>query len=104
MREGAPEGALVARIGGEEFALLAGTGVELSGETVLARVRAERMPFDLTVTISLGSCGGPLGTEIEWKTLYRQALRERAWWQARPVPALTMLGVILDIVQRRLPA
>ena len=31
------------------------------------------MPFDVTVTASIGACTGPLETEIDWKRLYRQA-------------------------------
>ena len=31
------------------------------------------MPFDLTVTASLGTCAGVLASEADWKRLYRDA-------------------------------
>ena len=75
LRAAVPEGALVARIGGEEFAVVAQTGTGLEPEHLLARLRAERMPFDLTITASIGGCAGPLLTEPDWKRLYRSADR-----------------------------
>lgn len=71
LRAAAPPGALIARVGGEEFALLGPP--PLPSEAVLARVRAERMPFDRRVTISLGICTGPLADEADWNGLYRRA-------------------------------
>ncbi len=73
LRAAVPEGALVARIGGEEFAVIAGDGAGLDPDRILARLRAERMPFDLTITASIGGCTGPLATESDWKHLYRSA-------------------------------
>ncbi|MBN8840313.1 MAG: diguanylate cyclase [Sphingomonadales bacterium] len=73
LRAAAPPDALVARLGGEEFALLVpDRGHDLAGD-VLARVRTERMPFDISVTVSLGTCCGPITSEDDWKTLYRHA-------------------------------
>lgn len=73
LRAAAPPDALIARLGGEEFALLVPDyGQDLAGE-VLARVRSERMPFDIRVTVSLGTCIGPIASEQNWKTLYRDA-------------------------------
>ena len=81
LRAVAPAGALVARIGGEEFAIVADASAGLEPETILARLRAERMPFDLTVTASIGMCVGPLVTETDWKLLYR--LADRALFDAK---------------------
>ncbi|HVI99147.1 MAG TPA: diguanylate cyclase [Sphingomonas sp.] len=75
LRQAVPEGALVARIGGEEFAIVSDTGMGPAPEAILARLRAERMPFDLAVTASIGGSVGPLATEPDWKQLYRAADR-----------------------------
>jgi diguanylate cyclase (GGDEF)-like protein len=73
--------ALVARLGGEEFALLLDHDARLDPGMVLARLRATPMPFDLRVTASLGACTGPLASEIDWKHLYRSA--DRALFDAK---------------------
>jgi PleD family two-component response regulator len=39
------------------------------------------MPFDLTVTASIGACTGPLVTEADWKAMYRRA--DRALFDAK---------------------
>ena len=72
---------LVARIGGEEFALLAHADAPIDARMVLDRLRMERMPFDLTVTASIGTCIGPLTRETDWKALYRCA--DRALFAAK---------------------
>lgn len=87
-----PAGALVARLGGEEFAVLAPDGATGLPDAILAAIRTTPMPFDLTVTASIGSGHGPLATEADWSRLYRaadQALmvakkagRDRARWTA----------------------
>jgi len=69
----APADALVARIGGEEFAILADAAVPLDPRAVLDTLRAQAMPFDVRVTASIGVCSGPLVTEPDWKALYRGA-------------------------------
>lgn len=81
LRASLPSDALVARIGGEEFAIVAPLACPLDANTILSRLRAERMPFDLAVTASIGSCTGPLKTEIDWKKLYRRA--DRALYEAK---------------------
>jgi diguanylate cyclase (GGDEF)-like protein len=81
LRAAAPPDALVARIGGEEFAMIMSSETRIAGEDVLVRLRAQRMPFDLTVTASVGMCNGPLGAEADWKRLYRQA--DRALYEAK---------------------
>ena len=81
LRAAVPAGALVARIGGEEFALLTNAGEPIDPDRILAKLRATRMPFDVQVTASIGSCTGPLTTEPEWKALYRGA--DKALFQAK---------------------
>ncbi|RYD52557.1 MAG: diguanylate cyclase [Sphingomonadales bacterium] len=73
LRTHVPAGALVARIGGEEFAILSSASEPIEPEALLARLRATRMPFDLKVTASIGACHGPLTSDVEWKALYRGA-------------------------------
>lgn len=73
LRTLAPDGALTARIGGEEFAVLCDVERPLDPNAVLARLRATRMPFDLRVTASIGTATGMLTTEPHWKSLYRLA-------------------------------
>ncbi|TPG43543.1 diguanylate cyclase [Sphingomonas koreensis] len=81
LRMAAPADALVARIGGEEFAIVAPAATGLEPDAILARLRAERMPFDLTVTASIGLCTGPLLSEAHWKLLYCTA--DRALFDAK---------------------
>jgi diguanylate cyclase (GGDEF)-like protein len=73
--------ALVARIGGEEFAVVTSSDRPIEPETILAGFRSGRMPFDLAVTASIGMCSGPLTRETDWKTLYRSA--DRALYEAK---------------------
>lgn len=81
LRASARADALVARIGGEEFAVVAAFDQRIDPDDLLARLRAERMPFDLSVTASVGECAGRLTTEIDWKALYRSA--DRALYEAK---------------------
>ena len=81
LRAAVPVGGLVARIGGEEFAIVVDASRPMLAEAVLDQLRAERMPFDITVTASIGTCTGPLAREVDWKTLYRQA--DRALFAAK---------------------
>lgn len=69
----APETALIARLGGEEFALLCNAAQPVDPDTILARLRATRMPYDLRVTASIGSAHGTMADERDWKSLYRAA-------------------------------
>lgn len=73
LRQSAPPNALIARMGGEEFALVCHASEAVAPDAVLERLRAARMPFDLTVTTSIGVCNGPLGDESDWKAMYRRA-------------------------------
>ncbi|WP_293873734.1 MULTISPECIES: diguanylate cyclase [unclassified Sphingomonas] len=81
LRAGAPPEALVARVGGEEFAILVPADRPLDAHAVLDRLRHERMPFDLTVTASIGTCIGPMTREVDWKAMYRCA--DRALFEAK---------------------
>jgi len=76
-----PEGALVARLGGEEFAILCGIGTIIDPEDMLTDLRRTRMPYDLMVTASIGSCIGPIASEADWKKLYGRA--DRALYEAK---------------------
>lgn len=71
--DAAPSDALVARIGGEEFAILVPEIDPQLCETLLAAVRTVAMPFDLRVTASLGSESGMVASESDWSRLYRGA-------------------------------
>ena len=62
--------ALVARIGGEEFAIVTGPGEPLDAEMVLTALRTARMPYDLAVTASIGLHRGALLRETDWKAMY----------------------------------
>jgi len=81
LRQAVPAGVLVARIGGEEFAIVAPAASGTEPEGILARLRAGRMPFDLKVTASIGACTGPLMKEADWQALYRGA--DRALFEAK---------------------
>ncbi|WP_375398774.1 diguanylate cyclase domain-containing protein [uncultured Sphingomonas sp.] len=81
LRQAMPAGALVARIGGEEFVCLCDAAEAMPASAVLDRLRGERMPFDVVVTSSIGVCTGPLVREVDWKMLYRQA--DRALFAAK---------------------
>jgi diguanylate cyclase (GGDEF)-like protein len=73
LRHWAPQGTLVARMGGEEFAILTAADAGVEPEQLLAKLRATRMPFDLKVTSSIGACTGPVASDVDWKALYRGA-------------------------------
>lgn len=73
LRTIAPAGALIARIGGEEFAIVTQMEQPIDANALLGRLRATRMPYDLRVTASIGAATGPLTTEADWKSLYRAA-------------------------------
>ncbi|WP_240502235.1 sensor domain-containing diguanylate cyclase [Sphingomonas panacis] len=73
LRQALPAGTLVARLGGEEFAVVIANHKDTLADDLLDRLRQARMPFDITVTASIGQCRGPLMREADWKALYRSA-------------------------------
>ncbi|RSV39883.1 diguanylate cyclase [Sphingomonas sp. ABOLE] len=73
LRHAAPDPVLIARMGGEEFALLTPSTQRIEPEALLASLRRVRMPFDLTITSSIGTCTGTLASDLDWKALYRCA-------------------------------
>ncbi|WP_164523504.1 diguanylate cyclase [Sphingomonas sp. S-NIH.Pt15_0812] len=81
LRTVAPANALVARLGGEEFALLMPAPAAMSPPAIHKALRSVRMPFDLTVTCSLGACTGPMVSERAWQAMYRAA--DRALYDAK---------------------
>ena len=81
LSEVVPADALVARIGGEEFAVVLAAHAAVEPENILAGLRAQRMPFDVTITASIGVCSGPLEREQDWKALYGCA--DRALFEAK---------------------
>jgi len=81
LRQSVPPEALVARIGGEEFAILTPIACAIEPREILARLRAGRMPYDVSVTASIGTCSGPLLRETDWKALY--ACADRALFEAK---------------------
>jgi len=81
LRNAVPADALVARIGGEEFAILVDAANAVAPDSVLDRLRSQRMPFDIAVTASIGACTGPLLDETDWKLLYNCA--DRALFAAK---------------------
>jgi diguanylate cyclase (GGDEF)-like protein len=68
-------GSLAVRMGGEEFALLLplASQAECPPDRVLDAIRDRPMPHGLAVTASLGFADGPVGSQDEWKRLYRLA-------------------------------
>lgn len=73
LRAMCPDTGLVTRFGGEEFALLHPIDCPLTADMLLAQLRETRMPCDLKITASVGSCIGPVKSERDWKALYRGA-------------------------------
>ena len=73
LRSEARETSLLARIGGEEFAIVTPLADTLDPDAFLAALRVERMPFDLNVTASIGICNGTLARESDWKSMYLAA-------------------------------
>lgn len=103
-----PPGTLAARIGGEEFALLADADHAPDAEVLLKRLRTATYPAGLKVTASLGLCSGLLQDEEDWRRLYReadQALfaaknggRDRACWAPElhvPTPPLPVIAPLV---------
>ena len=100
LRASVPPEALVARIGGEEFAIITPVAHAIEPEDILTRLRAGRMPYDLSVTASIGTCTGPLTKETDWKALYRCA--DRALYEAKSAGRDRVRGAAAPNRHRRL--
>jgi diguanylate cyclase (GGDEF)-like protein len=75
--------ASVARLGGEEFALI-GAAAELPEAValgIIADIRSRPMADGVRVTVSVGMAEGPVRGEDEWRELYRRA--DAALYQAK---------------------
>ena len=75
LRSNSPPGAVVGRLGGEEFAILlpAEDAPERLGETLLLTIAYAPMPVRTKITASAGEATGPCTTEAEWRLLYNKA-------------------------------
>ncbi len=74
LQEVAPQGALVARLGGEEFAIAyRGNLLLLEPEDLLASVRQINLPQGYRITASIGIANRIVTSEDDWKILYRAA-------------------------------
>jgi len=75
LRTNSPPGALVGRLGGEEFAVLlpAEGAPERLGETLLLTIAYAPMPVRSKVTASAGEATGACTNEAEWRVLYNKA-------------------------------
>jgi diguanylate cyclase (GGDEF)-like protein len=69
-----PDGSVIARIGGEEFAIiLPENGADSAASSLLDAIRNASMPQGLRVTASIGATEGTLEDEEAWTSLYRRA-------------------------------
>lgn len=75
LRANSPPGALVGRLGGEEFAVLvpAENAPERLGETLLLTIAYAPMPVRARVTASAGEATGDCANETDWRLLYNKA-------------------------------
>lgn len=74
LQDVAPQGALVARLGGEEFAIAyRGNLLLLEPEDLLASVRQINLPQGYRITASIGIANRIVASEDDWKILYRAA-------------------------------
>jgi diguanylate cyclase (GGDEF)-like protein len=78
----APEAALVARLGGEEFAIAyRGDILLLEPDDLLSKIRGIDLPEGYRITASIGIANRNVGDEHDWKILYRAA--DMALYQAK---------------------
>ena len=75
LKANAPEGALVARMGGEEFAISYCSMVVgvLDPDKLLSDVRSMKLPQGYRITASVGIANRAVNDENDWKVLYRAA-------------------------------
>ncbi len=70
-----PPRSLAVRLGGEEFAILLprAQADKCTPDVILDAVRCAAMPQGIRVTVSIGFSEGMIGSEEDWKRLYRLA-------------------------------
>ena len=70
-----PPRSLAVRLGGEEFAILLprAQADKCTPDAILEAVRSAAMPQGIRVTVSIGFSEGMIGSEQDWKRLYRLA-------------------------------
>jgi diguanylate cyclase (GGDEF)-like protein len=75
LRKYTPEGAIVARMGGEEFAIAYPLDLPLTPDPdrLLADVRSIALPEGYRITASIGIASRAVADENDWKILYRAA-------------------------------
>jgi diguanylate cyclase (GGDEF)-like protein len=75
LKKWAPDEALVSRVGGEEFAIIVSRGTVTRGQidSLLRMIRSAQMPGNIAVTASMGVAEGPLSSDQNWQSLYREA-------------------------------
>ncbi|MEP7349116.1 MAG: diguanylate cyclase [Sphingorhabdus sp.] len=75
MRQNAPAGALVARMGGEEFAISYRSNIFglFDPDQLLAEIRTIDLPDGYRITASIGVANRAVYDENDWKILYRAA-------------------------------
>lgn len=77
LRAHAPETSLVARLGGEEFAIATIAPADGQGlvepEKMLSAIRRTNMPGGYRITVSIGLARRVICEEMDWKILYRAA-------------------------------
>ena len=75
LRKYTPEGAMVARMGGEEFAISYPAGLPLTPdpERLLSDIRSISLPEGYRITASIGIAARAVADDNDWKILYRAA-------------------------------
>lgn len=82
MQRNSPNGALVARLGGEEFAVAyRGDMLLVDPDDLLAQIRSIQLPQGYRITASIGIANRSVANEEDWKILYRAA--DMALYQAK---------------------
>jgi diguanylate cyclase (GGDEF)-like protein len=75
LRKYTPEGAIVARMGGEEFAISYPADLPLTPDPdrLLSDIRSINLPEGYRITASIGIASQKVADENDWKILYRAA-------------------------------
>jgi diguanylate cyclase (GGDEF)-like protein len=82
LKRNVPAGALIARLGGEEFAIAYRSDVPLiDPDEILSNIRQINLPHGYRITASIGIANRMVGDEHCWKILYRAA--DMALYQAK---------------------